>query len=63
MASVIATQTKPSVAQCIDEWYFSSEAVRAQRNDEIRQTIRENPGYHPSGIIYAWLKKRCGAFK
>jgi len=63
MASVIASQTKPSVSNCIDQWYFQSDAIRAQRNDEIRQTIRENPTYHPSGVIYAWITKRCGAFK
>lgn len=63
MASVIASQTKPTVAQCIDDWYFKSDAVRAQRNDEIRQTIRQNKEYHPSGVIYAWLSKRCGSFK
>lgn len=63
MAGIIASQTNPSTATCIDDWYFRSKAVQAQRDDEIRKTIRENPTYNPSGVIYAWLKKRCGAFK
>jgi len=62
MAGIIASQTKPSIAACIDEWYFQNPAIKAQRNDEIRQSIRENRDFHPGAVIYALLTKRCGAF-
>ena len=63
MAGVIATQTRPNVASCIDDWYFAGDAVRKQRNDAIRKTIQDNPGYHPSGVLLAVLQKECGSFK
>lgn len=62
MAGIIASQTKPAIAACIDDWYFQSPAIKAQRNDEIRQSIRENVEFHPGAVIYAILTKRCGAF-
>ncbi|WP_273281526.1 hypothetical protein [Pseudooceanicola atlanticus] len=62
MAGIVATQTKPSVARCIDDWYFASSAIRAQRNDEIRHSIRTHPEYDPAAVVYAFLKKVCGRF-
>ena len=62
MAGIVATQTKPEVARCIDEWYFSDTAIKAQRDDELRHTIQQNLDFHPGAVILASLIKACGSF-
>lgn len=62
MAGVVATQTKPSVAECIDAWYRPDTDLVHGRNDEMRALIVDHPRHHPSGVILALLIKRCGPF-
>jgi len=63
MAAVVATQTKPAVADCIDAWYRPDTNVKDKRNEEVRVLITQYPDYHPSGVIFAALRKACGDFK
>lgn len=63
MAGVIGAQVKPSVARCIDAWYFADDASKARVNDDVRNTITKFPDHHPSGVILAVIQKKCGAFK
>lgn len=63
MAGVVATQTKPSVATCIDEWYAPDTSLKDDRDAFIRDTIKGYEGYHPSGVIFAVLQNKCGDFK
>ena len=62
MAGVVATQTKPEVARCLDDWYRPDTELKDRRNDEVRTIIMGNPTYHPSGVIMAVLVKACGSF-
>lgn len=62
MASTIAGQNNAAIGTCVADWYYTSNAVQAQRNDEVRHEIRRNPGYHPSSVILAMLYKECGRF-
>ena len=62
MAGIIASQTKPEIARCIDGWYFASDAVLDQRNSEIIALIGENAGFHPSAVILAAIQRECGTF-
>lgn len=57
MASLIAGQTDPAQGRCIDEWYYAGEAAGTA---SILDVMRQNPGYHPRGIVLAVLQKRCG---
>lgn len=61
MAAVIATQTDKTKkhAPCIDSWYYPNEKGK---NDFIRKVMKENPEYHPRGIILGILEKQCGEF-
>lgn len=63
MAGVIASQIRPSIAHCIDDWYFADAAVQERRNEEIKRTIRQNSNFHPSGVFLALLQSACGEFK
>ena len=62
MASVIASQMREGFAGCIGEWYSPDPGTEAERNREIVAVIRENPEFHPSGVILAVVQKQCGEF-
>lgn len=63
MAGVIATQIKPDLSTCIDDWYFASDTSKGAVNREIRGLISQYATYHPSGVILAALQQECGAFE
>lgn len=60
MAGVIAAQGNKMHSKCIDTW-------RAQQGKggyrEVLSAMRKFPTYHPQGIIFALLRKACGAFR
>ena len=62
MATLVAGRTNPARATCLDEWYATSETLAAQRDAEIRDTIRRNAEYHPSAVIVLVLEEACGHF-
>ncbi|MEM6942834.1 MAG: hypothetical protein AAF565_03680 [Pseudomonadota bacterium] len=57
MASLIAGQTDPALGRCIDDWYYGNEA---DGTASILDVMRQNPDYHPRGIVLAVLQNRCG---
>lgn len=57
MASLIAGQRDTAQGRCIDDWYYGDEA---EGTAAILGVMRENPRYHPRGIVLAVLQKRCG---
>lgn len=63
MTAIIATQGHQDIASCIDDWYTGNEAIHRLRHEFILRTIRENPNYHPQGVILAIIQKQCGSFK
>lgn len=63
MIAIVAAQTQKDIARCIDSWYVVDEAIKQQRHGYILDIIKENPSYHPQGVILAILQKRCGKFK
>ena len=63
MAGVIGSQVKPEISRCIDVWYFETEAIKAERNEMIRDTIAGFADHHPSGVILALIQRACGSFK
>ena len=59
MAGVIAAQSQREQAQCIDEWHAGQ---HERQYEEILEAIRTHPTFHPQGVIFAVLRKACGAF-
>ena len=63
MAAAVATQTSPSVARCLNDWYFKDVTMRPKRNEEILAAMRKHRQHHPSGVILSVLEMACGSFK
>ena len=63
MAGVIASQIRPPIARCIDDWYFADAAVQKRRNEKIKRTIRQHSEFHPAGVLLAVLQSACGSLK
>lgn len=59
MAAIIAAQSAPDAAQCIDNWYFVDIAARAEHNATIRSAMEQAQGFHPSAVILAVLNEQC----
>ncbi|MEM6914753.1 MAG: hypothetical protein AAF511_12330 [Pseudomonadota bacterium] len=59
MAGVVLTQTHPSVARCLNDWYAAGETL-ADRNDLVRDTIVAYEEAHPAGVIMAVILRECG---
>lgn len=57
MASLIADQRDKAKARCIDNWYYADEGAA---NSFVLSLMRENPTYHPRGIILGVIQKKCG---
>ena len=60
MAALIAVPNDKKQADCIDKWYYPAQD---QRNDFILGVMRDNPEYHPHGVLIGVLQKNCGEFK
>ena len=59
MIAVVASQTAPEIAGCIDGWYGDS---KEQRQSEAIEVMRELPQYTPEALILAVVEKACGKF-
>ncbi|MEO1243779.1 MAG: hypothetical protein AAFX54_17865 [Pseudomonadota bacterium] len=63
MTGIVATQGRKDISRCIDDWYSDNENLQTQRHEEILQTIRENPEFHPQGVVLAVIQQQCGSFE
>lgn len=59
MAGLIAARNNKKHSACVDDWYFS-DVTKADA--AIRETMAQNPTYHPQAVILALLQKACGSF-
>jgi hypothetical protein len=62
MIGVVATQTRPEIARCVDDWFFGDDAIMAERTENIRSVMREHSSFHPAGVILAVVQQACGSF-
>lgn len=62
MAGIVATQNPTAHAECINDWYFSSDAATREANAFIIETMRRFPDHHPGTTLIAVLEKACGSF-
>ena len=62
MAGVIASQTRPETARCIDTWYYENEATKRTRHEEILQTMPDYAEFTPHAFLLAYLESVCGTF-
>lgn len=62
MATVIASQTKPKTASCINSWYWTSKFTQEKRNTEMLNQMKPYSKFHPNAVILAFLERACGKF-
>lgn len=63
MTGIVATQSQPEIADCIDDWYGTDRKAHAPIHDSIIETIGDNRDYHPQAVLLAIIQKRCGSFE
>lgn len=63
MLGVIASQTQPQIARCVDSWYGANNQVRESRNAEIIEVMERFPDYLPSAVVLAVVERECGNFQ
>lgn len=61
MAAALASQNNSPAALCINDWYFRTDAIKAEQNDYIRTIMRRFPDYHPTLVMISVLEKECGS--
>ena len=62
MAGVIASQAKPDIARCLDDWYFVDTATIQMRNTEILGIMASYREFKPQAVLLAVLEDVCGRF-
>ncbi|MEM8651530.1 MAG: hypothetical protein AAGF54_13435 [Pseudomonadota bacterium] len=62
MATTIASQTRPEIAQCLNDWYYANADLAEQRNSEIVEVMPQYSNYHPSTVVLAYIEGVCGKF-
>lgn len=63
MAGMMASQTRPNAAECIDKWYLGAPSLQSERNDFVKSKIAKNAEFHPAAVIVVILRDVCGPFK
>lgn len=58
MASLVAAQNSKTQSKCIDDWYIADQTKSVEY---ITGIMRDNPTYHPRGVILAAIEKKCGS--
>ena len=62
MAVTIASQIKPSLAGCIDDWYFENKELQRQRHAEILDQMPQLKEFEPSAVVLGFIEAACGEF-
>lgn len=64
MMMVAASQVtaRADFVECLDDWYYKTDAVKASRNEAILDAMGRFPEHHPQIIILAVIEKQCGKF-
>lgn len=60
MTGVIASQSNPEIARCLDQWYFVDDQTRQKRNQEILKLMPQFETFIPTAVILAVINDVCG---
>lgn len=63
MATTIAAQIRPSIASCIDDWYYAEIDKRGERHNEIVEVMKKYQQHHPTTVVLGYIENECGRFK
>lgn len=62
MAAVIASQAKPKIARCLNDWYYKTKALQIQRQNEILHMMPKYKKYDPTAVLLGYIEGACGKF-
>jgi len=57
MATFVLIQTKPEVAKCVEDWYFTNQS---ERNASFLQEMPKYQQYHPNAVLIGFIEQTCG---
>lgn len=63
MAGTVASQIRPDIARCIDNWYLKSKELQEKRHIEIIKIMPKYAEYSPTAVILGFIEQACGSFK
>ena len=63
MIGVIASQTNPRMARCINAWYRATPDRKEKRHNEILKAMHDLQRHVPTTIVLAVVERACGKFK
>ena len=59
MTGIIASQAKPEIARCLNEWYYADQDAR---NQEILDVMPQLAEHTPTTVVLAVVNDVCGEF-
>lgn len=55
-------QTKPRMAECINNWYFKTKSLQFEQNENFLREMHKYKSYHPTAVLLGFIEKACGKF-
>lgn len=63
MIGTIATQIRPDMATCIDNWYFGRPDAIEAEHDAILDIMAGYGEYDPTAFMLAYAENKCGKLR
>ena len=63
MAGYIASQIRPDIGKCLNDWYYKTKTLQKQRQNEILKAMPKYKKYDPTAVVLGYLEGACGKFK
>lgn len=60
MIAIVATQVRPEMAVCIDNWYFENALEQDRHNTEILKTMEGYTEFVPTAFMLGYVEGICG---
>lgn len=62
MATAIASQMKPEIARCLNEWYYLDARTQSERHALVLKIMNNFRSHHPTTVVLAIVEDQCGGF-
>ena len=63
MLGTVASQVRPQMARCINDWYYKSQETQRQRHEELLKIMPRYAKYNPSAFMLGVIESVCGKIK
>ncbi|MEM9128192.1 MAG: hypothetical protein AAGA97_00465 [Pseudomonadota bacterium] len=62
MAGIIAAQTQPEIAECLNDWYYAEGNLPSKRHAEMIELMPQYAEHDPTVVVLAYIEGVCGEF-